>query len=40
MASGSQDIFQLIRTVVKVDGSEINFSNLIINEALADVNNF
>lgn len=40
MQSGSQDVFQLIRTVVKVEGSDINFSNLIINEALADVNNF
>lgn len=39
-ASGSQDVFQLIQTRVKVNGNEINFSNLIINEALADVNNF
>jgi phage baseplate assembly protein gpV len=42
MANDSQNSFELIRTKVKVEGysKDIVFSNLTINQALADINSF
>lgn len=42
MASGAEGSFELIETTISVDGNSeaITFTNLIINQALADINSF
>ena len=37
---GDQSAFQLSETQITIGGTEINFSNLVINQYLADVNSF